>query len=243
MMTLPVVGFGADEKPAKTPDGSDFFQSRTYGGVEAGGTRLKTKARVRTYPSGAGASTVSYSKKDGAGSLGLHLGRHEMVGRWMHGLELNAHFHGNKLKTQYRGVNNILLQDKVDRYGGIGMALTGGGLLADRLLAYGKLGIDMAHFRLTRVENAGTSNFGIRRRDTFRPGLVLGAGVNFALTERVTARVESNYRTYRRWNSKSMATTQQPGSTYIRNRFQAVTTMVGLSYRYGTTKKIKNKQE
>ncbi|MCW5687861.1 MAG: porin family protein [Pseudolabrys sp.] len=179
------VSFAADLKaPVLTP-----VHSWDWTGFYAG-THIGNAAASNRWQSATGAG-AEFPGSFTAGGLvnGFQAGYNHQWGQWVAGVEAEASL--ANIDGAARCANNIYLCDSpID---GLGTLTLRGGYAFGRLLAYGKAGGALMHERLKLTPAPGGGQTEIFTGKAWRAGWTVGAGLEYALTPSLAAKVEYDY--------------------------------------------------
>ncbi|MDC7789605.1 outer membrane beta-barrel protein [Rhodoplanes sp. TEM] len=170
---------------------------------------------------------------NGVGAVaGGQLGCNYQMGMFVLGLEGEGYWSGVKQTFDYGYIGGLYSTETKNKYNFDVAARIG--VAFDRVLAYGKIGWVWGQFDFTSTYSSGgfTSSYS---GDTMLNGLLLGLGVEYALTNNWTVKAEYNYLNF---GSDSMDLTYcSPGGCLSGYTFSGSADMhvgkIGINYKFG----------
>lgn len=207
--------YGAQAQP--THDWTGFYA----------GTHIANGAADNHWKSGTGAGPEFAGAFTGGGlSNGFQAGYNRQVRNWVWGVEAEAAF--ADIEGPARCADAVYLcQASID---GIGTLAVRGGYAFDRMLVYGKAGGALMHEHLKMTPTPGNGQTETYVGKAWRKGFVVGAGVEYALTPSLAAKIEYDFFSF----SGDIAFTGNEGNNptvALTQRIHLV--KVGLNYQFG----------
>lgn len=183
-----------------------FAHSAAYFGAEAGIRKTKTKGDQQIRLAGASDfQKFDLSRKVAVG--GIFIGYKELKKHFMHGLEISANVSQARLKTTltgkpggpYAGRSSTI---SLKRYTIGPASLIFGIPVANRFLPYIRTGACVGYFDVRHTEGLAR-----RRKYKWKLGVLVGGGLETAITHKLSTRLEFKYEKFSRYRTKELGTT------------------------------------
>ena len=206
LLTATLIYMGVSGKSHADEGNKPFAHSAAYFGAEAGIRKIKSKGDQQIRLGGASDfQKFDISRNVGAG--GVFIGYKEIKENFMHGLEISVNLSQSRLKKTlvgtpggpYSGRKSVV---SLKRYTVGPASLTFGIPIATRLLPYVKAGACVGYFDAKHTEGSTS-----KRKFKWKMGLLLGTGLEVAVTHKISGRVEFKYEKFSRYRTRELATT------------------------------------
>lgn len=211
-----------------------FSESRAYFGVEAGWKRARTRGDEKISRSGF-VDTQTFNIKKNKSTGDFFIGYKEIKKHFMHGLEITPYnFYTSKLTTDLThpggpgavpfGVKNTNVTLKGHIIGPITIVL--GIPIKNRIMPYGKFGLSAGHFKARYLE----SGIDTGKSKKWRFGFNAGGGLEIALTNKISSRVEYRYDRFMRFRTKKLSSSSSLTQVNQKHTPSTSTILFGLLY-------------
>ena len=220
-----------------------FTWTGLYAGVNAGAAFGNHGAALR--PNFTTTETFGKSKDDVGFVGGAQIGYNWQNGAFVYGLEADADYLGLNNGGSYSQTSSVFVpngtfsakRDSGDGFLGTVRGRVGYAVIPRMLvyatggLAYGQVGSNYTSASFTNLAGVTTANFTANGNDDIRIGYAVGGGVEYALTDRISAKAEYIYADLGKKNYT--LTNVASGATFSgRSDGTAQLARVGLNYKF-----------